>query len=179
MDKTMPRISCSHKICRVKAAIHKEVLERMFGGGRLFEHTCRCLENLSWWKKFLPTEMIKIFVREILSSGVLKIFPKSERIQYLIENCRQIISTEICLRIFLTFALYLAFIFGKFPFCFWRVIWSLLTDNFLLARSQNNVFSNKYAGELKLLRSLWLRLFLGWLQWYFVCQQVGVKENVE
>ena len=175
----MPRISCSHKICRVKAAIHKEVLERMFGEGRLSEHTCRCLENLSWWKKFLPTEMIKIFVREILSSGVLKIFSKSERIQYLIENCRQIISTEICLRIFLTFALYLAFIFGKFPFYLWRVIWSLLTDNFLLARSQNNVFSNKYAGELKLLRSLWLRLFLGWLQWYFVCQQVGVKENME
>ena len=125
----------------------------MFGEGRLFEHTCRCLENLSWRKKFLPTEMIKIYVREILSSGVLKIFPKSERIQWLIENCRQIISTEICLRIFLAFALYLAFIFGKFSFYLWRVIWSLLTDDFLLARSQNNVFSNIYAGELKLLRS--------------------------
>ena len=94
----------------------------MFGEGRLFEHTCRCLENLSWRKKFLPTEMIKIYVREILSSGVLKIFPKSERIQWLIENCRQIISTEICLRIFLAFALYLAFIFGKFSFYLWRVI---------------------------------------------------------
>ena len=38
-------------------------------------------KNLLTWKKFLPTKLVKITVREILLPGVLKICRKPENIQ--------------------------------------------------------------------------------------------------
>ena len=45
----------------------------MFGG---------VFENLSGWKKFLPTELVKTSVRKVCFSGVLNICQKPESIQY-------------------------------------------------------------------------------------------------